>query len=81
MARRAIIRITPELLARALQLPDAYHPIGVFDDFQRMSVCLVVEHRYLREVDDGAVLPEITPRYKETVHRDVILDHVEGGPL
>ncbi len=81
MARRAIIRITPELLAHVLKLPTAYKPVSVFHEFQRDCVALVVEHPYLRDVPAGLVLPEITPVYREETTRRVVLDRVEGGPL
>lgn len=62
--RLKVIRVSPEMIAALLQLPESTRPYEFFVDPWTRSLCLCVEDPAFAEVTEGAQLPSITPQYQ-----------------
>ncbi len=57
--RRAVVRITEQMITAMLDLPDGIRVVGVRDDFIAMGVLVMVEGDGLDPVPSGAVTPDL----------------------
>ena len=57
----ASFAVAPQLIERALTMPDGYEIVGAEWDFASRTVRLFVEGPDLPEVERGKIVPSITP--------------------
>lgn len=61
MIPRAIVRVSPELMADLLKLPPKTRILGSMGDAE--AVAFIVEHPDLQPAGSGAALPTACPKY------------------
>lgn len=70
----------PEFVREILRLPDNYDVAGFAYDADRCTITLIVANDDLPRVDDGELLPEVKPIYRQETINDisqVVLDRIE----
>ena len=69
--KRAMVRVTKELLIDALKLPEDTEIISVHLNYEIYPsvIEIVVEHPELKQIDEGERIPIVNPRLEKIIYK------------